>query len=200
MNKANVLDLKPTQFSLGFYEVEVKIEKIKKMKPEELTKYLNEKKVPVIIGPNNKPYMIDRHHLVRCCWELGIESVCVNVTSDLSHLSVEDFWEVMIKARWCHLYDQFGSGPHSYELLPENIRSMSNDPYRSLAWVLRENKVFIKQGNKVPFIEFYWANYLRKGVKYEHGKDGMKIMYKASMDFLKKDKDAKNLPGFKVES
>lgn len=195
--KVDVLSLKPTQFALGFFEIDVKIEKMKKMKPAELQKYLSEKRVPVIIGPESRLYMIDRHHLVRCCWELGIQKVNINVMSDLSHLSAEDFWEVMKKAKWCHLMDQFGNGPHPCNLLPENIRSMSNDPYRSLAWVLREEKVYIKQGNKIPFIEFYWADFLRSRVTYVHGHEGMKKMFKESMDVIRADSASIMLPGMK---
>lgn len=196
MKSVKVLDLKPTQFSLGFLEVDEKIDKIKKMKKEELQKYLEEKLIPVIIGPNNNLFMIDRHHLARCCWELNIEKVFINEIANLSHLSEEEFWKVLITAKWCHLYDQFGNGPHNHELLPENIRSMSDDPYRSLAWFLKEDKVFSKNGNNVPFIEFYWANFLRNKIKYEHGKDGIKKMIKLAKEVIKKDPEVNKLPGF----
>lgn len=197
IRQIDVLSLRPTQFCLGFYEIDEKIDKIKKMKKEELQRYLEEKIVPVIIGPNNLVYMIDRHHLVRCCWELGVEKVYINEVSDLSHLDEEEFWEVMKKARWCYLFDQFGEGPRSEKLLPETIRTMSDDPYRSLAWVLREDKLYNKNSNKIPFIEFYWANYLRKKIKYDSGKEGLKRMLKTARELIKKDIDAQKLPGFK---
>lgn len=195
----DVMSLRPTQFCLGFIEIDEKISKIEKMKKEELQKYLDEKKVPVVVGPNNVHYMIDRHHLVRCCWELGIEKVVVNEIADLSHLSTEAFWEVMKTAKWCYLYDQFGNGPHSENLLPESIRTMSDDGFRSLAYFLRDDKVYNKNSNKVPFIEFYWANYLRKKIKFESGRDGMRRMMKTAKDLIKKDIDAQKLPGYKSE-
>jgi hypothetical protein len=194
--KVDVLNLKPTQFCLGFFEIDERIEKLLKMKKEDIQKYLEEKIVPVIIGPKNNHYMIDRHHLVRSCWEVGIDKVVVNVVANLSHLNEEEFWDVMKKANWCYLYDQFGNGPHSEKVLPENVRSMGNDPYRSVSWALRENKVYIKEGNNVPFIEFYWANSLRKKIIYFHGKEGMKQMIKESLELVKKDSEMQKLPGY----
>ena len=191
--------LKPTQFCLGFNEIDEKFSKMQKMKKEDLQKYLEEKVVPVILGPNDTYFMIDRHHLVRCCWELGIPKVFVNEISDLSHLTPDEFWEVVKKAKWCYLFDQFGNGPHHESLLPQTIRTMNDDPYRSLAFFLRDEKVYNKQGNKVPFIEFYWANYLRKKIKFEPGKDGFKKMLKVAKEVIKKDLDAQKLPGYKSE-
>lgn len=195
--KADVLSLKPTQFCLAFYEIDEKISKMTKMKKEDLQKYLESRAVPVVVGPKNCLYMIDRHHLVRSCWEFGIDKVYIKVLANLSHLTEEEFWDVMKKCKWCYLWDQFGNGPHQESLLPENIRSMSNDPFRSVSWALRETKTYIKDENSIPFIEFYWANYLRKKISYIHGKDGIKEMTKQAIELIKKDPEASKLPGFK---
>lgn len=195
MEFKKVLSLKPTQFSIGFYEVDKKMEKISKMNDKELQRYLDEHPVPVIVGPNNLFYMIDRHHLVRAAWELRISEVVVDIKADLSHLDGGEFWEVMKKAKWVYLFDQFGNGPHGEEKLPWDIRRMSDDPYRSLAWMLREQKVFTKVNR--PYSEFVWANFFRDKIKIENTEKGLKQATQSAIEMVKnKLKGVEDLPGF----
>ena len=42
-----------------------------------LEDYLAERRVPVVLAPKNRALIVDRHHLVRACWEAGIEEVLV---------------------------------------------------------------------------------------------------------------------------
>ena len=58
-----------------------------------------------------------------------------------------------------HLLDQFGLGPHEPRLLPEDIRGLADDPYRSLAWALRHAGAYEK--TDLAFSEFKWADFLR---------------------------------------
>jgi len=43
--------------------------------------------------------------------------------------------------------------------LPKHIRDLEFDPYRSLAWLVRDRHGYMK--NNTPFSEFKWANYFR---------------------------------------
>ena len=97
--KAHVLELRPTQFALGMAEVEVKTAKLKKMKFDELSDYLENHRVPVVRSPEGDSYLIDHHHLVRACWEAGVEHVKVELKSDLSHLGQKEFWKEMVQKR-----------------------------------------------------------------------------------------------------
>lgn len=197
--KLKVLSLKPTQMAIGYYEVDKKIEMLKKMKEHEIEEYLKEKQVPVILGPNNEYYMIDRHHLVRSAWESNIDEVHVELKADFSHLSYGDFWQAMKHAKWVLLQDQFGTEHDDYNLLPLSIRQMADDPYRSIAWILRETKIYSK--SKQPYAEFLWANQLRIFNEIqivEKNYDGIEKAAKIAIEIIKKTPSKfKHLPGFK---
>ncbi len=194
MKKISLLDLRPTQFVLGMKEIEAKISKMKKMKAKEMASYRKEHVIPVILGPKQETYLIDHHHYLRACWELGIEEYDLKKVKDLSHLKEQEFWNLMIKNNWCYLNDQFGMGPHLPSMLPTDIRCLADDPYRSLAWALRELGFINKQNT--PFFEFQWAAYLRQNLT---------IHLKSKSDFkdavaegkkLVRSKQAGHLPGY----
>lgn len=186
--KKKILHLKPTQFSLGMKDVDDKIKRIKTR-----SKRSPHKEVPVVRGPGGKLYIIDNHHYVRAMWECGKIHVNVKVVANYSKLSMSAFWKAMIKMKWCFLYDQLGSGPHRPQDLPECIRSMANNPWRSLAWKVREAAGYEK--SPVPFAEFFWAEFFRKGMKNIDplAKNAIPAALK-----LCTSKKARRLPGFKV--
>lgn len=101
--------------------------------------------------------MIDRHHLVRAVWEADVPNkVYVTVKRDLSHESLESFWNVLISEQWTYLKKEGNS--HEISHLPTHIKDMEDDPFRSLSWVVRENHGYHKGAF---FSEFIWADYLR---------------------------------------
>ena len=159
VKKPEILDLRPTQFVLGMKEVEYKLAKIKKMNTKEMKAYCDDNVIPVVIGPKKEMYIIDHHHFARSCWEENIDQYTIKVLKDLSLLKEKEFWNAMIENKWVYLNDQFGFGPHSPADLPPNVAYMANDPYRSLAWALR-NEGSIKKHSK-PFFEFEWGAFFR---------------------------------------
>lgn len=183
--KLHPLKLKPTQFTLGMIEVQEKVEKMRRMGDHQLEKYLEDRPVPCILGPDSCLYSIDRHHLIRACWELNLKEIDILQIADLSHLEMEEFWDVMKKARWVYLFDQFGNGPHSEKLLPVDIRGLADNPYRSLAWMVRESKGFEKEN--IPFIEFYWADLFRKQISFDPSSEsGIKKAKDEALAYIKK--------------
>lgn len=190
--KVRLLDLRPTQFSLGLHEVEDKISKMEEMHHTALKKYLAEHVVPVVLGPGGNIYLIDHHHLTRALWELGETEVEVDIKADFSKLSKKKFWAMMKKLKWIFLYDQFGGGPHTPQELPMSIRGLADNPYRSLAWLVRMRGGFNKAS--IPFAELYWAQYFRKHMR---GFDPLSKKAIAKGLALCKLKGAKRLPGFK---
>ena len=58
--------------------------------------------------------------------------------ADFTHLSFPNLWKTMHDSHWIFTHDQFGNGPHDPIHLPEDIRGLSDDPYRSLAWHIRK--------------------------------------------------------------
>lgn len=182
-----ILSLRPTQFSLGFIDVDDKIDKI-----DSLHNLEQDKAVPVVKGPKNQLYIIDHHHFVRAMWEYGRRHVKVKVVADYSSLSPKKFWLKMRQMEYVFLFDQFGNGPHRPELLPKTVRNMADNPYRSLAWMLREAGCFTKSDK--PFSEFYWAEYLRANM------GNLDPLSKKAFPIAKRlcrSKKAKSLPGYK---
>lgn len=161
MAKVRILDLRPTQFAVGMYEVTRKIKALGKLNDKDVKAYLKDHRVPVVVAPHGDLFITDRHHLLTACWMVGIKKGYTETIADFSkrNLSFNQFWGVMIKKRWCHLYDQFGHGPHSPIYLPHNVRGLADDPYRSLAWLVRQTGAFKDTGE--TFAEFRWAGFFR---------------------------------------
>lgn len=191
--KTHVLELRPTQFALGMREVEVKVEKLTKMTEKERDEYLHEHRVPVIRARSGHLYLIDHHHLVRACWEARVNHVRVEEKADLSHLVEEKFWQEMKAAGWVYLHDQFGKGPHPPQFLPIDVRGLADDPFRSLAWELREKKGFNKSDK--PFCEFTWADFLRRHLDTHPGRLGYEQALAHALELCHRP-EAKHLPGY----
>jgi hypothetical protein len=194
MKKPGILELRPTQFVLGIKEIEDKVSKMGKMKDKELSAYIKDHEIPVVIGPKEQIYMIDHHHFARACWELKIDSFLLQEIKDLSDMSEEQFWNAMVKKEWVYLHDQFGMGPHSPYDLPMDIRCLADDPYRSLAWALRDIGLIEKHDE--PFFEFKWAAFFRRNLDVRlHSKSKFKDAI-AQAKRLAESKAASHLPGY----
>jgi hypothetical protein len=189
----HVLKLRPCQFVLGMREVEAKVKKIKGMTPKQRKKYVNDHCVPVVKA-NGNLYIIDHHHFVRACWETGIKKVRIHIIADKDKIDRKKFWKFMVSNHLAYLIDQFGRGPNDPRLLPLDIRGMSDDPYRGLAWATREAGGYEKIN--VPFFEFQWANYLRKRVDLDEIKDNFNAALKNAVKVCR-NKGASSLPGYK---
>jgi hypothetical protein len=195
--KRKVHELRPTQFALGMVEVSTKREKLLKMSENERDEYLHDHKVPIVLCRQGQAHLIDHHHLVRACWEAGVHHVVTEVKEDLSHLSDDAFWKAMVERNWTHLFDQLGNGPHEPHHLPVDIRGLADDPYRSLAWAVREAGVFEKSPE--PFCEFRWADFFRKRLQIPRTENGFDKVFEAAKK-LAIAPEARHLPGFKGRS
>ena len=191
--KKNIFELRPTQFSIGLKEVDFKIKKMKAMSSKELEEYLETHPIPVVKHKDQDYHMIDHHHLVRACWEINIDHVTIEFVGDFSEHNDDGFWKKMKSEGYLHLYDQFGKGPHDHTLLPRDIRGLADDPYRSLAWMIREAGGF--QKTKTPFSEFKWADFFRAHILVERTEKGFDLAKVEAMKLARSD-SAKHLPGF----
>jgi hypothetical protein len=162
MKRQPVLGLRPTQFAIGMSEVERKAKKLRRLSKKKLAKYVKQNPVKVICGPHRDLYVIDRHHTLMAYWLIGVKRVPVAIDENFAsrRMSREKFWRFMSRHHLTHLYDQFGEGPHDPLYLPVDIRGLSDDPYRSLAWMAQRKGAFGK--SKVPYYEFGWAQLLRR--------------------------------------
>lgn len=186
--KAKILNLKPTQCAVGMDEVEFRVKEMSKMKPKQLHEYLRSHKIPVIRGPEGL-YLIDKHHLVRACWEMGLTHVPVVIKADLRNKKFARFWHEMHKNGWAYFKDQFGKPIWNVEDLPRSVRSLADNPWRSLAWRVRIKGGFDKSPE--PFAEFQWAEFFRKMFRYIKKDDIKHALLLCQTDM------AKRLPGYK---
>jgi hypothetical protein len=154
----------------------------------------------VVIGPSRvrkggKPtiYIIDRHHTSRGLFlefeELslaqkkkigGFPKAYAHLAANLSHLSVEEFEEVMERpykyaeknpkyfsdglemyknTSWVRLKGENGQKLSGWEKLPQHLDEIPDDPYRSAAWLLGQSDAYLT--TKEPFVEFKIADRLR---------------------------------------
>ena len=104
-----------------------------------------------------------------------------------------EFWKALREARWIFPYDQFGRGPHDPVQLPESIRCLADDPFRSLAWLVREKGGYRKTDH--PFAEFRWAGIFRRHLKMHPVFDHMEGALKEAMKAARRPAAAA-LPGF----
>ena len=188
--KAEVLKLRPTQMAVGLREVD---KKIAKLKSKDGKKYLKSMPVPVVLGPRGHVYMIDHHHLARAAWEAGYKKVHTTLAADLSKLSDAEFWKTMKEKKWVYPYDQLGGGPHNPIDLPENVRGMADDPYRSVAGEVRERGGYEK--STAPFSEFLWAQFFRAHLTVHPVYHGFEAAMAQAMK-LARSRAARRLPGW----
>ena len=154
------------------------------------------KTVPVVISPLGHYYITDHHHHLFACLLAGIERVPIEIKVDLRKrkMGFGVFWRYMVRHDFAYLYDQFGKGPHSALYLPEDVRGMADDPYRSLAWAVREAGGY--QNVEQNFSEFAWADFFRqKRLLDREGREGFKKAIKHGVR-LAKSRAASKLPGF----
>ena len=190
------LSLKPTQFSVGLLEVEYKVLQLKKASTKKLARILARTKIPVVISPWNELCVTDHHHFLFACWHVGIQKVRVEVIKDYSHsrLSYHKFWQKLASERRAYLYDQFGDGPKKPLYLPMDVRGMADDPYRSLAWMVRKEGAYTNSSE--TFCEFKWADFFRKRALLDsQGRGGFHKAIPKAIKLAQSDA-AKNLPGF----
>ncbi len=190
-----IADLRPTQITLGMREVLAKrkhwretAKKAKKKAGEFLGKHM----IPVVLGPKDRNYVIDHHHLARALHDEGVKDVAVTVISNLSALDRDAFWAVLDNRSWMHPYDDQGRRRH-HTYIPKSIMEMVDDPLRSLAGELRRQGGFAK--DTTPFSEFLWADFLRRRIKRKIVESDFDGAMERAME-LAKAKDADYLPGW----
>ena len=185
-------DLRPTQITVGMREVEEKRERWREYKGKKKSEYLGKHMIPVILGPKERPYVIDHHHLSRALLDEGEKHVLVTVVADLKALEPDAFWVVLDHRGWVHPYDEDGRR-RGFDAIPKSVGDLLDDPFRSLAGELRRAGGFAKE--TTPFSEFLWADFLRRRIERKAVvKDFAKAMEKALA--LAKSQEAHYLPGW----
>jgi hypothetical protein len=159
-----ISDLRPTQITLGYREVERKRHDWTVRAERDKPDYLGRHMIPVVIGPKERAYLIDNHHLTRALHEEGVREVLVSIVADLRHLKADAFRTFMDNRNWLHPFDDKGMR-RPYDDIPRHIGKLTDDPFRSLAGALRRAGGYAKVDT--PYSEFLWADFLRRRIKTE---------------------------------
>jgi hypothetical protein len=185
-----ITDLRPTQITVGWREVEAKRRHWRDVSQKE--RFLGSHMIPVIHGFRDRFYIIDHHHLARALHEEGVKNIAVTVIADLTRLDREAFWTFMDNRGWLHPYDADGRR-RGYDDLPRRVTGLADDPYRSLAGELRRAGGFAK--DTTPFSEFLWADFLRRRIKRARIVKNFTDALEAALA-LARSTDADYLPGW----
>jgi hypothetical protein len=187
-----ISDLRPTQITVGMREVKEKRRRWEAQKDKKKAEFLGGHMIPAILGPKERPYIVDHHHLARALHDEGETSVLVSVIADLRKLDRDEFWVVLDHHAWVHPYDASGRR-RGFEDLPKTVADLEDDPFRSLAGELRRAGGFAK--NTTPFSEFLWADFLRRRMKRKSVENDFAAAMEQGMG-LAKSADAAHLPGW----
>lgn len=162
LKPVDIADLRPTQITVGMREVSAKRKGWREKKGKKGGEFLGKHMIPVILGPGDRHYVIDHHHLARALHEEGVKNVLVTVVANLSMVDRDTFWTVLDNRSWMHPFDDKGRR-RDYKDIPKSVRGLVDDPFRSLAGELRRAGGFAK--DTTPFSEFLWADFLRRRIR-----------------------------------
>lgn len=153
--------LLPTQLCIGLAEIRSRINDFSKDSLQQRRSYLGTKPVPLVRNGAGDLWMVDRHHRLRGLMEIDPEANAFGyIVQELpSHTRADSLLQLQAKG-WLYLYDGRGLGPLQARELPDTLLDLQDDPYRSLVWKLKKEKV-IRPAPLIPFHEFRWGAWLR---------------------------------------
>ena len=164
ISSVRLVDLVPTQMTVGLREVSLKRLRWRERSSFEAKQFLDKLRIPVVLGPNERIYLIDRHHLAVALHDEGICELNVSLLADFSTFSLEGFWTTLERRQWAHLFDSEGRR-RCYPDMPATIDDLEDDPFRSLAGAVKRAGGYAK--DKTPFSEFKWADFFRSRIPRE---------------------------------
>lgn len=154
-------ELRPTQITVGLREVAEKRRHWRDKHGNKAGAFLATHMIPVVLGPKERRYVTDHHHLARALYDEGVREVATTVVLDLSRLKRDAFWFVLDNRGLMHPFDTAGERRH-YRDIPRRLDDLVDDPFRSLAGELRRRGGFAK--DTTPYSEFLWADFLRRRI------------------------------------
>jgi len=152
-------------------------------------------RIPVVIGPDFKFYLLDHHHLALSLLSVNKEKAQAEIIRNWSDdgLDMSSFWEKMKDNKWVYLKNSKGLDIQISDL-PSRLQDMEDDPFRSLAWCVREKGGFEKEA-QAYYIEFRWADFFRSRITDWQGDERGWQNAVAEALILAHSNDAKKLPG-----
>ncbi|EKE80939.1 ParB-like protein [Idiomarina xiamenensis] len=165
-----IAKLHPTQAVLAYDQVTKKIDKYQHQQ-KAFNKDLNElPRKTVVLGPAGQYYLTDGHHTFSAMREFSPlraeQPVTVRVTADKSDLSQTEFWQWLVANDQVWLRDGRGQLVEIDDMPRQVGREfMADDPLRGAMYWLRD-RYLRKPEKAIPFVEFYWAQYVREHAQW----------------------------------
>lgn len=194
LHEVEIHRLRPTQITVGLIEVHDKRAKLESLKRHEQKEFLLNHAIPAVWGPDGKLYITDHHHLGRAAEEAGIDTGFFMVEEDFSKVPIAQFWPKMSAARWAHPIDQHGT-ERPFEVIPDHLIKLIDDPYRSLAGYVRDAGGYDK--SPAAFCEFLWADFFRSRMTIGPTRADFSNAVAAALK-LAASPAAASLPGYKA--
>jgi hypothetical protein len=194
MQSLPVKQLRPTQIAVGRRLVKLKRAELRSFarKPQELVEFIVERPIRVVLGPMERAFIIDHHHLGLALLKEGYKTAPLQIEADFSKMAQRDFWPRMEERKWVHPFDGQGRRRPVTDV-PKDLEDMADDPYRSLAGFVRVAGGFTK--SLEPYAEFAWADYFRPLIKRGAIEKDFEKAVKKGVDFAHAA-GASHLPGF----
>jgi hypothetical protein len=159
--RCDLRSLRPLQGGIGMAEVRDKADKIVN-KPDKELKDLRADPIKVVRGPAGALFVTDHHHGARAWLLAGYSTAVCSIQSGPLPDNTAQFWEKLQASHKVQLTDANGR-PVSPERLPTTLEQLPDDPYRSLAWMVRKQDGFCRAlMPQKEFAEFQWADWLRQ--------------------------------------
>lgn len=188
----DIHELRPTQVTVGYREVELKRAEWRAAGPKARSKILRRHVVPAVLGPHDRTFIVDHHHFARALLLEEAGDVAIFVIDDLSHLPKDEFWTYLDNSSWCHAYDENGRRV-SLDTVPASLADLKDDPFRSLAGTLIREGGCAKSAR--PFSEFLWADFLRRRIDKDLVEESFDKAAAKAMA-LARSEEARSLPGW----
>lgn len=194
IHRVPIRTLRPTQASVGMRSVSAKVRRIDYhlKSRRKFDRYLERRAIPVVLGPDNDFYMIDRHHLGLALHKADVSEAYAAIIADLSQVPRSTFYRCMERNGLLHPFDRTGRriGPGR---LPKRIEDLAHDPYRDLAWSVRRRGGYKKSAK--PFSEFRWADFFRSRIAPQLIATDYEKAVRRGLQ-LARSRQARTLPGF----
>jgi len=184
--------IRPTQMSVGFVEVAKNRRAWAQVAKGDRIAFLLDHAFPAVLGPGDRYFATDHHHLGRALLDEKVDSVFVSEARDFSALVLDEFWVVMDHLQWAHPYDALGVR-QPFDAMPRKLSKLADDPYRGLAAQVRDAGGYAK--DTAAFAEFLWADFLRRRVPAQVLTESPKSALARALD-LSHGPQAEHLPGW----
>jgi len=174
--------VRPTQVFVGKVEMECTKSEIESLNSSSLHSFIIENQVPTIIGPGPDFFITDHHHFAVAMFQAFLDFkrptihrvMYACIQADYSTMSMTNFWSTMKSQKFVFLEDERGNNI-TVDTIPDTLKLMADNPYRTFASWLRNSNAYVKCGTKqtrkLPqckhqsapfFLECYWADFMRE--------------------------------------